>query len=297
MRAIAVREIGISPASEELQALIDNAAEEQGVSAFALRLQALLHLPRFADHAGRVEPEDTQHELTELAQLIRERQRFAAELAHAPSEPVNSPRGLRVAEDPDVCYQIFSHYHYLASFRSGSANLAALSPSGQPAAAVSLSPLDLANVEGSLPADLTAPDVRVVSRVYAFEWAPANTISWMLSGAARAARAGGARMLLTYVNPNMGFGGASYRAANWSLFAREHGTRYAYLDRRYITDRALIASHGTSQPDALRAQLGDRISHSTMPLEPLGLYALGLDTPTRTELTTWKPRELLRPTP
>jgi hypothetical protein len=52
------------------------------------------------------------------------------------------------------------------------------------------------------------------------------------------ARGRAPRLLLTYRNPNVGFTGASYRAGNWILWARERGTRYSYLDRQYITDRA-----------------------------------------------------------
>jgi hypothetical protein len=65
------------------------------------------------------------------------------------------------------------------------------------------------------------------------------------------------------VNPNLGFDGASYKAANWMLFGREAGTRYGYLGDDYITDREV-------------ARLSEReraeVVYSMMPLAPLTIF-------------------------
>jgi hypothetical protein len=53
---------------------------------------------------------------------------------------------------------------------------------------------------------------------------------------------------VTYVNPNMGFTGSSYRASGWHLLGTEPGTTYRYLDERYITDRALSAAFPAGPP-------------------------------------------------
>ena len=78
--------------------------------------------------------------------------------------------------------------------------------------------------------------------------------------------------MLTYVNPNMGFTGSSYRASGWCLLGTEPGTSYRYLDHRYVTDRRLVAAYGTCQDTALRRLLGGRYTRSIMPLEPLLVF-------------------------
>ena len=80
----------------------------------------------------------------------------------------------------------------------------------------------------------------MVSRVFAFDWAPRNVISFLLARTEESeAMNRNVKMLLTYLNPNMGFNGASYKAANWMEVGLETGTRYAYLRGDYITDRRL----------------------------------------------------------
>jgi hypothetical protein len=119
----------------------------------------------------------------------------------------------------------------------------------------------------------------VLSRVFAFDWVPSNTISFLLRrlvGRVRHANEN-VRVLLTYVNPNLGFTGASYRGSNWSKVAVETGTRYAYLDGDYVTDRELGRIFGTTDEGRLRARLGERLSYSRMPLQPLSIYAYAVD--------------------
>lgn len=130
--------------------------------------------------------------------------------------------------------------------------------------------------------DLLASDrnsiglARVVSRVFAFEGAPKNSISYLLSRVARAERRRGVTDLLTYVNPNMGFTGNSYRASGWRLLGKETGTTYRYLDGRYITDRRLEAEFGKHNDRTYQKLLGARFSFSTMPLAPLLVFHMGL---------------------
>src|SRR4051812_42659145 len=160
----------------------------------------------------------------------------------------------------DRADHILQHFHYLRSPRRDAITIAALHR-GRIAALCSLSPLDLGYIAARLP----VPDVAVVSRVFAFDWAPRNVVSYLL---ARAERMDDARVLLTYLNPNMGFTGASYKASNWLPFGIEPGPRYASLDRRYITDRELAR---------LSAADLARIEYSRMPLRPLVLMCRLLD--------------------
>ncbi len=139
----------------------------------------------------------------------------------------------------------------------------------------------------------------MLSRVFAFDWAPPNAITFLVRRATVVARERHptARMILTYVNPNLGFSGASYRAGNWSLIAREHGTRYAYLDGEYVTDRHLAVTFGTSEPTHLLDRIGDRFAVSRMPLAPLNVYALALERRLRPLLERRTPADVQRPVP
>ena len=59
----------------------------------------------------------------------------------------------------------------------------------------------------------------MISRVFAFDWAPRKLISDLLARTERSHLAvhEDVRILLTYLNPSMGFTGASYRAANLTI--------------------------------------------------------------------------------
>jgi hypothetical protein len=85
------------------------------------------------------------------------------------------------------------------------------------------------------------------------------------------------QLLLTYINPNLAFMGSSLKAANWVLFGYEQGTRYAYIDKEYTTDRELVRYHRTADPSQLQSMLGDRFEVTRVRLDPLQLYAYFLD--------------------
>ncbi len=228
-----------------------------------LLLQGLLHLPRLASSDGGLDVGTARNELARLHALRAHELKPYAHLAATP-RPIPSLSELDVRLiAPDDAEPIASHLHYLRSFRRDGVYVAAIAGS-RIVALCEISPFDLPHIAARLPM-VTREDVAVVSRVFAFDWAPRNTISFML---ARAERFTHARMLLTYLNPNMGFTGASYRAANWALAGFETGTRYAYLDARYITDRQL---------DVLPPEERREVEFSRMPLLPLELYRRVLD--------------------
>ena len=77
---------------------------------------------------------------------------------------------------------------------------------------------------------------------------------------------------MTYVNPNMGFCGSSYRASGWALLGEKRGTRYRYLDERYATDRALASAFGPHDDWGFVELLGDRFTSSVMSLAPLLVF-------------------------
>jgi hypothetical protein len=114
---------------------------------------------------------------------------------------------------------------------------------------------------------------RVLSRVFAFPHVPPNAISTLLSRIARKQKLLGVDLLLTYVNPNVGFTGASYRASNWTLIGGEPIHAYCYVDERYITNRELDRKFGSHDPARLSYLLGPRFASSVMVLSPLLVFA------------------------
>ena len=231
-----------------------------------LRLQSLIHLPRIAGRDGRVADEAAAREIRRQWELRHDELAPLAALAAAPTEPL-SLQHLSVEVVPaDAVEPVLAHFHYLRSSRGDSVNVAALYQ-GRVVALCSLSPLDLPELADCLPIT-SLGDAKVVSRVFAFDWAPKNVVSYLLARAERVAECSDTRMLITYLNPNLGFTGASYRAANWRALGVEKGTCYAYLRGRYITDRRLVQ---------LSASERAHVEISRMPLAPLIIYGRFID--------------------
>jgi hypothetical protein len=53
-------------------------------------------------------------------------------------------------------------------------------------------------------------------------------------------------LLVTAIDPNLGFTGCSYRAANWQQWMTVKARPYLYENRRYITPRQLRERFGTA---------------------------------------------------
>lgn len=277
------------------------AANRHSVSPHEVLVRLLLHLPRDADADAEVE--------SRIADA--ESERVAADLASA-TAAYSSWQELPASGEPKVgdlrltgvseatARAVLERFHYLSSFRPSSEHLGGLVHDGREdrlVALLSISGLDVPTIAEQPPADVAPEDIAVLSRVFAFDWAPHNTLSFLLARASRTLRrrAGAPRLLLTYLNPNLGFTGASYRAANWVLWGREVGTRYAYLDGRYTTDRELQRCFGSADPTTLTARLGSRFASSRMALQPLDLYVYPLDPSLRGRLGVGAPIELPRP--
>jgi hypothetical protein len=227
-----------------------------------LLLQALVHLPRLANAAGNMSRRQA------LAEIERQRKLRHEELlpfAHLAKPPLSAPAldQLEVVRiEANLARPILEQFHYLRSFRPDGITIAATYRARVVALAM-IAPLDVPAIAAELPL-AGAHEAALISRVFAFDWAPRNTISYLLARLERRTELRDARLLLTYVNTNLGFSGASYRAANWRVVGYERGTRYAYLDGRYITDRRLL----TLPPEESAC-----VEFSRMPLEPLALYA------------------------
>lgn len=285
-----------SPDSAWLRSIAELAAEEHDVSAHEVLVRLLLDLPRSADGDGHVMAEVARARAEQVAARYAGRIAPFTDCRLPPPEFVRA-RDLRFGEIAEaVARPILERFHYLESFRPDSTHFAGLA-AGRLAAQLTVSRLDLTTIAERLPPSVTPGEVVVLARVFAFDWAPRNALSFLMARLVRHLRdaAQPPRLLLTYLNPNLGFSGASYRAANWSLWATEAGTRYAYLDKEYITDRALVARFGTASADRLAVQLGSRIRFSRMRLAPLRIYAYPIDAALRADLADRAPVALERP--
>jgi hypothetical protein len=233
-----------------------------------LLLQTLLQLPRAADKRGFVNISILRRLLAELAEELP--------IASEWSVPdiVSSPRMLRVdALDSITADHVIKRFHYLRSARADSRSYGLSTHTGRLVALCVSSPVDVERLHELLASGGRANGLgRVISRVFAFQGAPVNSISYMLSRVVREERRQGTTDFVTYVNPNMGFRGSSYRASGWRLLGTENGTKYRYVDGRYITDRELAARFGAHHDEAYQDLLGCRFAVSVMPLEPLLVF-------------------------
>jgi len=215
-------------------------------AAVPLHLQALLQLPRIADQGGMVGVDAVEGLLTELAkELPAKADWFAREAGCSPR--LFKFYKVEASEERDVTQR----FHYLRSPRTGGRAYGLSTKGGHLVALCVSSPLDVDRLRQLLVSQGRSSELaRVISRVFAFEGAPSNSISYMLSRAAREEKCMGVTDLVTYVNPNMGFTGSSYRASGWHLLGSEPGTKYRYIDGRYTTDRELAAFSAIALPQA-----------------------------------------------
>jgi hypothetical protein len=231
----------------------------------ATLLQGLLQLPRIADERGIVSMPSALSTLNELAYELPPGEEWVVRgVPTSPRELIFHPVQNNVARD------VMNRFHYLRSSRSDGRAYGLHTHAGDLVAIAVTSPLDVPRIEELLrKAGGPTQGVRVVSRVFAFESSPRNAISFLLSRVLNVERSQGTTELVTYVNPNMGFAGASYRASGWKLLGDEPGTTYRYLDGRYITDRMLRHRFGSALDGE---DLARRLEISKMPLAPLLIF-------------------------
>lgn len=186
--------------------------------------------------------------------------------------------------DSDTARLLHHYYHYLASPRPDGIHLGLFQPAttGETPTLVCLltfSEFDLLHIRNALPFELEPREMLVLSRQITLENAPPNTVTHALSEACAWLRQNRpeVKMLLTYVDPNLGFQGTAYKAANWRLIGRERKDRYLYLDGNFTTVRQFVQEFGTADFSKLSALLGPRIMSSVWKLEPLKIFAYFLN--------------------
>jgi hypothetical protein len=232
-----------------------------------LLLQALLQLPRLADARGSVPFADAEVVVADLARELPAKSEWPIEGI------ISSPRELHVhTSDKITALHVMQRFHYLRSPRVDGRAYALSTPAGRLVALCVSSPIDVNPLVEMLTSHGRANQrPRVISRVFAFEGAPSNSISYMLSRVAREERRVGVTDFVTYVNPNLGFSGSSYKASGWRLLGIE-STKYRYIDNRYLTDREIVAKFGAHDDNAYEHLLGNRFAVSVMPLRPLLVF-------------------------
>jgi hypothetical protein len=258
----------VAPREQLLLNCVESAARAANRPSRPLHLQALLHLPRSADTLGFVPLSMLESFLAELAQELPDRGHWLLR------DGGFSPRLLHFHKvEPDKARDVTQRFHYLRSPRTDGRAYGLSTGAGHLVALCVSSPLDVETLSKLLASHgRPTESARVVSRVFAFEGAPKNSISYMLSRAAREENHLGVTDFVTYVNPNMGFTGSSYLASGWQLLGIEPGTKYRYVDSRYTTDRELAARFGRHDDAGYQRLLGRRFAISTMPLEPLLVF-------------------------
>jgi len=227
-----------------------------GVDQRDLRVRALLQLPRVATVAGRVTSQQIERELRHCAwQLAKDA--VAARPAVPREKFALNELIFTDSVGAATAGQIFGHLHYLRSARPGSGYFALLDPVQQlPVTICAVAPLEWKRVASWVTAQFGVPPARVldVARVFSCSTAPANAVSYLLARVrASLARQGAADLLTTAVDQNLGFTGASYRAANWQRWISIQPRPYLYLDRRYVSPRQLREQFGSANMTALRA--------------------------------------------
>ena len=255
--------------------LVWDTASRVGVESRALAVRTLLHLPRIASYAGRVSTWHLQREVRICAERLRRDARAAT--GHVPVGTfLLGDLSFEVLESARADI-VFTWLHYLRSARAGSQNFALVDPISQlPVSLCSVSPLEWKCVGYQICTQFGIPAKRVweVSRVYSIDGAPANAISCLLAKVRTYLRRSAvpAALLVTSVDPNLGFTGSSYRAANWQQWMTVRARPYLYERQSYVTPRQLRERYGTANPIELRALYPGRFEQSRAKLDDSVIY-------------------------
>jgi hypothetical protein len=235
--------------------LVQDATRRHGVPGRALSVRTLLHLPRLARPDGTVARNRVIAELNRNAARLQRDQREIEDLIPRDKYELADLSFVRIANtDAD---QIFSHLHYLRSARAGSLNFALVDPvNAVPVTLCSVCPLEWIKVSRQLEAQFDVPQGATwdVSRVYSFDVAPVNAISYLLAKVRQVIRREipTLELLTTAVDPNLGFNGSSYRAANWQQWMSVEARPYLYVDGVYSSPRQLRVRYGGANLAELR---------------------------------------------
>ena len=270
-------------------------AREREIDPLTLRSQLLLHLPRLVTANDLLDVRDIQREILTASDILEERQRPFSEWLKWPEKPIALGDLEFISLDEDTAKIYHERFHYIGSYRPGWHFAFQDRNSGRIVCIGSVACFDLRHAEEKIAPDVDPRSVFMLSRFFAFRWAPEKTFSHF-HGKLRLKliKEFDTKLMFSFVNPNLGFDASSYKSANWMLFAREAATRYMYLDARYRTMRFFVNNYGTSDTDQLRKKLGHSFQVSTVNLHPMLLLAIPLQRRARKAIPT-KPFLFERP--
>ena len=252
-------------------------AHKRGIDPLTLRTQLLLQLPRLVTTDYFPCEHDIRRELVAISDFVEERQRPYAQWLEQPEGPI-ALSGLEfVSLDADIAKIYHESFHYIGSYRPGIHFAFRDKNSGRIACVGSIANFDLKHAEEKITPGVDPRSVLVLSRFFAFRWAPENTFSHF-HGKLRhqLIKEFDTKLIFSFINPNLGFNASSHKGAHWILFAREAGTRYMYLDGRYRTMRFFVQNYGMSDAKELKEKLGNSFEISTVDLHPMSLFAIPL---------------------
>ncbi len=241
--------------------LVTDHAHGMNIDQRALAVRTLLHLPRVATRSGRITYPQIIHELRRAATELRDDARAVDHLV--PVEKFSLDELIFARMSTAQSNELLSRLHYLRSARPGSFSFALLDPiERRPVTLCSVSPLQWRRVGSHVHAlsGISLDRVWDVSRVYSSNVAPSNAISFLLSRVRNTLRRHGidVGLLTTAVDRNLGFTGASYRAANWHQWMTVQPRPYLYHDRKYVSPRQLRQRFGTSSLTELQIRFPDQ---------------------------------------
>jgi hypothetical protein len=247
----------------EIRSAIMHVAKDPGIGERDLTRRLFLHLPRFSME----ELNDStliRSEAERLAAQIERKRRDYRFLENRPKIQSLIRGDFELREcSPRIARVIHKSFHYLASYHEGVVHLGLFEKDDTefPMALASLSPMDIRRLYTTFPTSEVRKKILVLSRVFAFDWAPRNTISYLLSNVDGWLRRNipEIKSLLTFLNPNLGFSGASLRASNWNTFLELEPVS-SYIRGNYVPYRLMLGL-----PDNLR----QRVSSSLQAQRPL----------------------------
>lgn len=251
---------------------IEKIASRLRLDEIDLKTNVLLYLPRIVKN-NLPDVTTYEREVERVGRILEQRQRPYLHLAEPPVITTRNIRNFRLIELSELQAKVFhERFHYVGSYRKNSMNFGlAIPDTDKLACFASISPFDIGNLVSGINQIVAPETVVVLSRFFAFRWAPRNCFSFMFRKVLGAVRAQNRNInaVVTYLNKNLGFGGTSYNPSEWKLLALEEGTSYSYVDEKYMTVRDLLQTFGTFDKDVLRQNLGPRFETSVIDLQPL----------------------------
>ena len=262
-------------------------ARERAIDPLTLRSQLLLHLPRLVTADDFPGESDIQQEILAVSDFLEERQRPYAQWLQQPERPIALGDLEFISLDTDTAKIYHESLHYVGSYRPGQHFAFRDKNSGRIVCIGSVASFDLKHAEEKIAPYVDPRSVSVLSRFFAFRWAPKNIFSHF-HGKLRLQlmKEHDTKLMFSFINPNLGFNASSHKGAHWTVFAREEGTRYMYLDGRYRTMRFFVKNYGVSDPAKLKEKLGRSFVVSTMDLHPMELFAIPLQRRARKAIPT-----------